>query len=169
MSELFDPQKLVTIAENQQKVYDAGFAAGLKSGIPMVTGTAISDDRTHIIIPSPGFEANLIVIWNVAKEIQDDDVPYLYSGFMLVAKKIDGEWISQGLGGSSGVTYISNASATRGTGENFPQEPGTCVDERSDGSYLYQLDLIGQIDMEYNGTFPSPDLAGIEVNYAIYG
>ena len=45
MSKLFDPQKLVTIADNQQKVYNAGYEKGkAESGVDASDATATADE-----------------------------------------------------------------------------------------------------------------------------
>ena len=162
-------EKLTTIAENQPKIYAAGFAAGAAGGVPMITGAATTSSRGGVLsIPRPSFEPRLIVVWNVERQDNGDDVPYLYSGVLLVAKYIDGEWVSQGMSTTSDGVYIANASATSGFGYDFPDKPGTCVDVRSDAIY-YQIPISGQFDAEFNGETDISAFENITVNYAVYG
>ena len=141
MSELFDPQKLVTIAENQQKVFDAGFAAGAATGTQFYHGRtqAIGGTLTTDELP---FKPRMITIWNIQKRDMMEDpewdpeeywIRYFHTGIMLTAICLeDGTWVSQGMAADSSGAFIANETADGGTGDFW--------DDRASSSGIRKLD-----------------------------
>ena len=169
MSELFDPQKLVTIAENQEKVYNAGFAAGAATGIQAYHGKATVDGGilTTDVLP---FKPQAIILWNIRKKDMAEEDPdwdpdqyqirYFHTGVMLMALRLeDGTWVSQGMAQDSGGAFIVNESAEAGTGEFWDEE--TSSSGVWDYGNYYQIFLYRRsVDNTWDGE---------EFDYIAYG
>ena len=169
MSELFDPQKLVTIAENQQKVYDAGFAAGAATGVQFYHGKAEVADGTLTTGRLP-FKPYMITIWNIQKKDMMEDpewdpreyqIQYFHTGIMLTAIRLeDGTWVSQGMAADSAGAFIVNESAESGTGEFWEERTSSSgISEHSDNQYEFML-----YRNSYENTWD-----GEEFDYVAYG
>lgn len=144
------------------------------SGVKYAGGKVTSDENGVVTFPQLDFKPNMIVVWNVSvrdlsknyeqengEPFPTDYVRYVYEGTMLFAINQNGVWISQGMGGNSGETHITNASYNGGTGEFRPQDTSSSGISINDGIYSYQLSRYGdQVDNRIIDT---------EFNYAIYG
>lgn len=169
MTELFNPQKLVTIAENQQKVYDAGFAAGAATGIQAYHGKAeiINGTLTTDVLP---FKPQAIILWNIRKkDLAEEDpdwnpdehwIRYIHTGVMLMALRLeDGTWVSQGMEHDSGGLFIVNASAVAGTEEFWG--------EQTSSSGVWDYDDHYEIRLYRNSDYDTWN--GEEFDYIAYG
>ena len=143
------------------------------SGVKYASGKVTSDENGVVTFPKLDFTPNMIVVWNIKlidyaeldgvdpSEWPDDMVRFVHDGVMLTAIYINGKWVSQGLAESSGGVYITNESASGGTGEFFPNysSSGISID---DGVYSYLL-------CRYKNSEHLEAVANMEYNYAIYG
>lgn len=129
--------------------------------IKYATGQVTSDSNGIVTFPQLDFVPSKILVWNVVAIDNSDQENYitdtLYEGVMLMAiKEGDTPWISLGLATNSGGIYITNSTATFGS--------GISVDN---GIYSYRLCKFANRDL------PSLDETEIDVtntvfNYAIY-
>lgn len=162
-------EKLITIAENLEKVYNAGFAAGAATGTQSYHGKATinSGTLTTDILP---FKPQVIVLWNIRKKDMAEEDPdwdpdqywirYFHTGVMFMALRLeDGTWVSQGMEHDSGGAFIVNDSAVAGTEEFW--------DERTSSSGVWDYGDHYEIRLYRNSNYDTWD--GEEFDYIAYG
>jgi hypothetical protein len=130
----------------------------VNGGTNCKTGVATSNSNGIVTFPALNFTPSLIAMWNVQQEVNDGDVPYLYTGVMLFAINQNGYWISQAVESASGGAFIANGTATGGTGEFFPDKPSSCI---SVNGNIYSYQIAREAD--------HPEFTNTEFHYAIYG
>ena len=138
----------------------------------MLRGIAETDENGILTFPPLDFTPNVILVWNVEEQDHGDGtwdpddgyVRYTIEGTMLMAIRENGKWISQGALESSGAVYITNASATGGTGEFLPESSSSGILENGN-IYSYQ---IGRYPTGHEYVEHVPDFSYLEFNYVIY-
>lgn len=138
----------------------------------MLKGVAETDNDGILTFPPLNFTPNVILVWNVEEQDYGDDtwdpddgyVRYTIEGTMLMAIRENGKWVSQCMTDSSGEVYITNASATGGTGEFLPEASSSGILENGN-IYSYQ---VGRYPTGHEYVDHVGDFSQLEFNYVIY-